>query len=35
VTAAITNKAADELKLVVGQGAYAIIKATSVMVAVD
>jgi len=35
VTAAITNEAADELKLAAGQAAYAIIKATSVMVAVD
>jgi len=35
VTAAITNESVDELKLAVGQSAYAIIKATSVMVAVD
>ena len=35
VTAAITNESADELRLTVGQSAYAIIKATSVMVAVD
>jgi molybdopterin-binding protein len=35
VTASITNESADEMKLTVGQTAYAIIKATSVMVAVD
>jgi molybdopterin-binding protein len=35
VTASITNESADELKLAVGQTAYAIVKATSVMVAVD
>jgi molybdopterin-binding protein len=35
VTASITNESADELKLAVGQTAYAVIKASSVMVAVD
>ena len=35
VTASITNESADEMKLAVGQTAYAIIKASSVMVAVD
>ena len=35
VTAAITNEAADELKLAKGQDAYAVIKASDVMVAVD
>lgn len=35
MTAAITNESADELKLSVGQTAYAIIKASSVMVGVD
>ena len=35
VTSAITNEAADELKLAAGQPAYAIIKASDVMVAVD
>jgi molybdopterin-binding protein len=35
ITASITNEAADELKLENGKTAYAIIKATSVMVGVD
>ncbi len=35
VTASITNEAVDELKLVVGQQAYAVVKASDVMVAVD
>jgi molybdopterin-binding protein len=35
VTAAITNAAVDELRLVVGQAAYAVIKASDVMVAID
>ncbi len=35
VTAAITNEAAEELKLASGQTAYAVIKASDVMVAVD
>lgn len=35
VTASITNESVDELKLSVGKPAYAIIKATSVMVGVD
>lgn len=35
VTASITNAAVDELKLAVGQDAYAVIKASDVMVAVD
>lgn len=35
VTAAITNAAVDELGLVVGQEAYAVVKASDVMVAVD
>jgi len=35
VTASITNESADEMKLTTGQTAYAIIKASSVMVAVD
>ncbi|MCJ2064447.1 TOBE domain-containing protein [Methylobacterium sp. J-088] len=35
VTASITNAAVDSLKLVAGGSAYAVIKASDVMVAVD
>jgi molybdopterin-binding protein len=35
LTASITNESADELKLESGKTAYAVIKATSVMVGVD
>jgi molybdopterin-binding protein len=35
VTASITNEAVDELKLQKGQQAYAVIKASDVMVAID
>ena len=35
VTAAITNEAVDELGLKPGQEAYAVVKASDVMVAVD
>jgi molybdopterin-binding protein len=35
VTAAITNEAVDELKLTVGRQAYAVVKASDVMVGVD
>ncbi|MGN6143545.1 MAG: TOBE domain-containing protein [Mesorhizobium sp.] len=35
VTASITNEAVDELKLAVGRQAYAVIKASDVMVGVD
>jgi len=35
VMAAITNEAVEELKLTVGQKAYAVVKASDVMVAID
>lgn len=35
VTSAITNEAVDALKLAEGQDAYAVIKASDVMVAID
>jgi molybdopterin-binding protein len=35
ITASITNEAVDELKLAKGQKAYAVIKASDVMIAVD
>lgn len=35
VTASITNEAVDDLKLTVGETAYAVVKASDVMVAVD
>ena len=35
VTAAITNEAVDELGLKVGMNAYAVVKASDVMVGVD
>ena len=35
VTASITNEAVDELKLAKGQAAYAIIKASDVMIGVN
>jgi molybdopterin-binding protein len=35
VTASITNEAADELKLAPGRAAYAVIKASDVMIGVD
>lgn len=35
VTASITNEAVDELGLKAGQEAYAVIKASDVMVAID
>jgi molybdopterin-binding protein len=35
VTSSITNEAVDELKLAAGQTAYAVIKASDVMIAID
>ena len=35
ITASITNEAVDDLKLAPGKKAYAVIKASDVMVAVD
>ena len=35
VSASITNEAVDELKLAAGQTAYAVIKASDVMIAID
>lgn len=35
VTSSITNQAVDDLKLAVGEKAYAVIKASDVMVAID
>jgi molybdopterin-binding protein len=35
VTASITNEAVDELRLASGQSAYAVIKASDVMIAID
>lgn len=35
VTASITNEAVDELALKPGQDAYAVVKATDVMIAID
>jgi molybdopterin-binding protein len=35
VTASITNEAVDELKLASGQSAYAVVKASDVMIAID
>ncbi len=35
ITSSITNEAVDELKLASGQSAYAVIKASNVMIATD
>ena len=35
ITSSITNEAADELRLSAGQSAYAVIKASDVMVGID
>jgi molybdopterin-binding protein len=35
VTSAITNEAVDDLKLAAGQDAYAVIKASDVMIGID
>ena len=35
VTASITNESIDDLKLITGQAAYAVVKASDVMIAID
>ena len=35
ITSSITNEAVDELKLAKGQSAYAVIKASDVMIGID
>jgi molybdopterin-binding protein len=35
VTASITNESVDDLKLVAGQAAYAVVKSSDVMIAID
>ena len=35
VTASITNESVDYLKLVAGQAAYAVVKSSDVMIAID
>jgi molybdopterin-binding protein len=35
ITASITNESVDDLKLVVGQSAYAVIKSPDVMIGID
>lgn len=35
MTSSITNEAVDELKLAAGQTAYAVVKASDVMIAID
>ena len=35
VTASITNEFVDDLKLVAGQAAYAVVKSSDVMIAID
>ena len=35
VTASITNESVDDLKFVAGQAAYAVVKASDVMIAID
>jgi molybdopterin-binding protein len=35
VTASITNESVDEMKLVAGQAAYAVVKSSDVMIGID
>jgi molybdopterin-binding protein len=35
VTASITNESVDEMKLVAGQSAYAVVKSSDVMIGID
>jgi molybdopterin-binding protein len=35
VTASITNESVDALKLIAGQAAYAVVKSSDVMIAID
>ena len=35
ITSSITNESVDDLKLVAGQAAYAVVKSSDVMIAID